>query len=80
MFKDDLILTFQKTEEGNLQNIFYKASVTLMLKPDKDNTKKVNLGVPFMAQQLTNATRIHDGTGLIGTGSLAQWVKDLALL
>ena len=38
-----LLKLFQKTtEEGTLQNSFYKATITLILKPDKDNTKKEN--------------------------------------
>ena len=35
------------------------------------------LGIPFVAQQLTNLTRIHEVLGLIP--GLPQWVKDLAL-
>ena len=39
--------------------------------------KRVNLGVPTVAQQLTNLTSIHEDVGLIpGT---TQWVKDPAL-
>ena len=34
---------FQKfSEEGTLPNSFYKATTTLIPKPDKDNTKKEN--------------------------------------
>ena len=34
---------FQKTaEEGTLPNSFYEAIITLMSKPDKENTKKEN--------------------------------------
>ena len=38
-----LIKLFQKTaEEGTLPNSFYKATITLIPKPDKDNTQKEN--------------------------------------
>ena len=36
-----------------------------------------NIGVPVVAQWLTNLTRNHEAVGLIP--GLAQWVKDLAL-
>ena len=38
-----LLKLFQKiAEEGTLQNSFYKATITLIPKPDKDYTKKEN--------------------------------------
>ena len=38
-----LIKLFQKTaEEGTLPNSFYKATITLLTKPDKHNAKKEN--------------------------------------
>ena len=40
--------------------------------------KLISLGVPVMAQWLTNPTRNHEVAGSIL--GLAQWVKDLVLL
>ena len=38
-----LLKFFQEiAEEGTLPNLFYKATITLIPKPDKDNTKKEN--------------------------------------
>ena len=38
-----LLKLFQKiAEEGKLPNPFYEATITLIPKPDKDNTKKEN--------------------------------------
>ena len=38
-----LLKLFQKiSEEGTLPNSLYKATITLIPKPDKDNTKKEN--------------------------------------
>ena len=38
-----LLKLFQKiAEEGTLPNPFYKVTITLITKPDKDNTKKEN--------------------------------------
>ena len=38
-----LLKLFQKiAEEGTLPKLFYKATITLVPKPDKDNTQKEN--------------------------------------
>ena len=39
-----LLKVFQRiAEEGTLPNSFYEATITLILKPDKDNTQKKNI-------------------------------------
>ena len=61
--------------------VTYKAKDLLLYslqKKKKRQTKQKNgQGVPFVAQQVTNPTSIHAGSGSI-TG-LIQWVKDSAL-
>ena len=50
-------------------------SIEFLLGGDK---KTLEIGVPVMAQQVTNMTSIHEDAGSIP--GLAQWVKDPALL
>ena len=43
-----LLKLFQKiAEEGTLPNSFYKATITLISKPDEDNTQKRDLQANF---------------------------------
>lgn len=37
-FKEELIWTQKTEEEGTLPNLFYEASITPILKPDKENS------------------------------------------
>ena len=48
-FREELMPVLQKlfqkiAEEGTLPNSFYEATITLIPKPDKDNTKRENYG------------------------------------
>ena len=40
-----LLKLFQNIAEGTLPNSFYEATITLLPKPDKDNTKKENFSI-----------------------------------
>ena len=75
-----LLKFFQKiAEEGTLPNIFYKATIILIPKPDKDNTKKqnyspislMNIDAKILKKILANRIQqhnkkiIHHGLGFI---------------
>ena len=81
IFREELILLklFQKiAEEGTLPNTFYKATITLISKPAKDNTKKENyrpillmnieakiLNKILACRILRNIKKHHDQVGFV---------------
>ena len=63
-----LLKFFQKiAEEGTLQNTLYEATITLIPKPDKDNTKEenyrpvslMNLDAKILSRFLANRIQQH---------------------
>ena len=63
-----LLKLFQKiTEEGTLPSSFYKAPITLIQKPDKDNTQEenyrpillMNIDIKFLKKILANRIQQH---------------------
>ena len=71
-----LLKHFQKTtEEGTLPNSFYEATITLIPKPDKDNTQKenyrpislMNIDTEILNKILVNIKKLihHDQVGFI---------------
>ena len=62
-----LLKLFQKTaEEGTLSSSFYKATITLIPKPEKDNTKEENYRPISMMnideKSLTNSSKQNPTT------------------
>ena len=67
-----LLKLFQKIpEEGTLPNSFYEATITLILKPDKDNTQKRKLQA-----NITDAHRCKNPQQILAN-RIQQYIKKL---
>ena len=61
IFREELMPILQKlfqkiVEEGTLPNSFYEATITLISKPDKDNTKRENLQANVTDEQMQKSS------------------------
>ena len=65
-------------EKGTLLHCWWECKLVQPLwKTEWKFLKKLKIAAPFVAQGLTNLTRIHEDVGSIP--GLAQWVKDPVL-
>ena len=62
--------------KSHCEQILWRQEKTIIRKIGQD-LKSMHLGVPVMAQWLTNPTKNHEVAGLIS--GLAQWLGDPAL-